>query len=40
MSYFAELGAVGIGARAEKLSSQPLYSNGFSISTGLRVYLK
>lgn len=39
MNYFIELGGVGTGAKADKLAFNPIYSNGFSMSTGLRVVL-
>ncbi len=35
-SYFIELGGIGTGAIANKLSSNPIYSNGFLISVGYR----
>ena len=35
-SYFIELGTNGVGAKTDK---GQLYLNGFSVSTGLRVYL-
>lgn len=38
-SYFIEIGGVGTGARAEKTLGQPIYSNGLTISTGLRITL-
>lgn len=38
-SYFIELGGVGSGARADKLPLEPIYSNGFMISTGFRFTL-
>lgn len=39
ISYYIELGGVGIGARADKMNGQPIYSNGFSTTVGLHVYL-
>lgn len=39
-NYFIELGGVGTGAKADKIATKPIYSNGFSISTGFRFYLK
>ncbi len=38
-NYFIELGGIGTGAKADKLPFQPIYSNGFSISTGFRITL-
>lgn len=37
--YFIELGGIGTGAVADRLPYQPIYSNGFSISTGFRIIL-
>jgi hypothetical protein len=39
MSFFAELGGMGVGAKAEKLPGKPILSNGFVTSTGFRIYL-
>jgi hypothetical protein len=39
-NYFIELGGIGTGATADKLINKPTYSNGFMISTGLRIQLK
>ena len=39
-NYFIELGGIGTGATANKLPANPIYSNGFLISTGFRTYLK
>lgn len=39
-NYFIELGGVGTGAIADKIEYKPVYSNGFSISTGFRFFLK
>jgi hypothetical protein len=36
--YFIELGGAGTGAQADKLVNSPIYSNGFLISTGMRIY--
>lgn len=36
--YFIELGAVGTGANADRVPGNPIYSNGFLISVGLRFY--
>ena len=38
--YFIELGGVGTGATADKVLSNPIYSNGFLISTGFRFHIK
>lgn len=38
--YFIELGSCGTGAKADKIATKPIYSNGFLISTGFRVTLK
>lgn len=38
-NYFIELGGMGTGSLADKLPNQPIYSNGFSISTGFRIIL-
>jgi len=35
-SYFIELGGIGTGAVADKVSSKPIYLNGFSIAVGFR----
>ncbi len=37
-SYFAEIGGVAINCVAEKSVNKPIYSNGLSISSGLRFY--
>ncbi|HEX3048107.1 MAG TPA: hypothetical protein VHY08_25370 [Bacillota bacterium] len=37
-SYFIELGGIGTGAKAEKITGKPFYLNGFTTSTGLRFY--
>lgn len=39
ISYFIELGGIGSGATADKVTASPIYSNGFLASTGLRVNL-
>ncbi|MEZ4805583.1 MAG: hypothetical protein R2852_08905 [Bacteroidia bacterium] len=39
-NYFIEIGAVGTGAKADKVSTKPIYSNGLTVSTGVRFYLK
>lgn len=38
-NYFIELGAVGTGAKADEIINSPIYSNGFTISTGFRFHL-
>lgn len=39
LAYFIELGGVGTGAIADKVTAKPIYSNGFMTSTGFRLYL-
>jgi hypothetical protein len=39
INYFIELGGVGTGAEADQILFDPLYSNGFLIQTGFRIYL-
>ncbi len=39
MSYFIELGGMGIGAKADKVPTSPLIANGFLASVGFRVRL-
>lgn len=34
--YFFEAGGVGTGAKADRLPSSPIYSNGFILSVGMR----
>ncbi len=36
-SYFVELGGMGAGARADKLFSGPIFSNGFATTVGFRI---
>jgi hypothetical protein len=38
-SYFIELGAIGTKTKAENIKSSPIFSNGFTTTAGLRVYL-
>lgn len=38
-NYFIELGGVGTGAKADKVITQPIYSNGFIINVGYRYVL-
>jgi hypothetical protein len=40
VSYFIELGGMGVGAVADKVPGKPIYSNGFTISVGFRGYIK
>lgn len=37
-SYFIEIGGVGTGATADKVDTQPIYSNGLTISVGIRFF--
>lgn len=39
LGYFIELGGMGTGAKADKIQSQPIFSNGFTASTGFRFRL-
>ena len=39
-SYFFEAGGIGTGANAEKIPSEPIYSNGFLMTVGFRYTLK
>ncbi len=39
-NYFIEIGGVGIGATADKVPTEPIFSNGLSISTGVRFFLQ
>ena len=39
-NYFIEIGGVGTGATEDKIVLQPIYSNGFLISSGFRMHLK
>jgi hypothetical protein len=36
LAYFLELGGMGTGATAEKITGKPIYSNGFVTSVGFR----
>ncbi|HBT16185.1 MAG TPA: hypothetical protein DEB05_04425 [Firmicutes bacterium] len=36
--YFIEVGSLGTGAKAERLSEKPIYANGFATSVGLRFH--
>lgn len=35
--YYLELGAMGIGAKADKIPDAPIYANGFTSSVGCRI---
>lgn len=37
VSFYLELGAMGTGAKADKLRGNPIYSNGFTSSVGMRI---
>ena len=39
-NYFIEIGGVGTGAKADKLPTQPIFSNGLVIGTGFRFHLQ
>ena len=39
-NYFIEIGGVGTGAKADKIVTKPIYSNGLLISAGFRIHLK
>jgi len=39
-NYFIEIGGVGTGATADKVDSKPIYSNGLTISAGVRFIWK
>lgn len=39
-NYFIELGGMGSGAVADRLDGAPIYSNGFTMSTGFRYFLR
>ena len=38
-NYFIEIGGAGTGARADKVPTSPIYSNGLIIQTGFRIQL-
>jgi hypothetical protein len=38
LSYFVELGGIGLGAQAEKAQGKPSYVNGFLVAGGFRLY--
>ncbi len=37
-NYFIEIGGVGTSARADKVVTEPIYSNGLTLSTGIRFF--
>lgn len=37
-NYFIEIGGVGTGAQADRLETEPIYSNGLSLSAGFRFF--
>jgi hypothetical protein len=39
-NYFIEIGGVGTDAKADKIVTKPIYSNGLLISAGFRIHLK
>lgn len=39
-NYFIEIGGIGTGAVADRINAKPIYSNGMSLSTGFRFFLK
>ena len=39
-NYFIEIGGIGTGTVADKIATQPIYSNGMSLSTVFRFFLK
>ena len=40
LNYFIEMGGIGTGAKADKVTNKPIYSSGFMISTGIRMQLR
>ncbi len=38
LSYYLELGSIGTGFAAEKMTGSPYFISGFSASAGVRVY--
>ncbi len=38
VSYYVELGGIGLGAEAEKAVGRPSYANGFLVAGGVRLY--
>jgi hypothetical protein len=39
-NYFIEIGGLGSGAKADKVPSKPIFSNGMTLSTGFRFFFK
>lgn len=39
-NYFIEIGGIGTGASADKIAGSPIYSNGMTLSTGFRFFLR
>ena len=39
LNYFIEIGGIGTGAKADKIPTKPIYSNGLLISVGVRAHL-
>jgi len=39
-NYYIEVGGAGTGAVADRLDTEPVYSNGLTLSTGFRFFLK
>lgn len=39
-NYYIEIGGVGTGAKADKITNKPIYSNGLLLGTGFRIFLK
>lgn len=39
-NYFIEIGGVGTGAVADKINLEPIYSNGMTLSAGVRFFLQ
>lgn len=38
-NYFVEIGGIGSGAVADKIATEPIYSNGMSLSAGVRFFM-
>lgn len=39
-NYYIEIGGIGTGARADKITNNPFYSNGLILGSGFRMFLK
>lgn len=39
LNYFIEIGGIGTGAKADKITNNPIYSNGLLICVGIRAHL-